>query len=76
MTDIEKKTVEKLRAEGYSYNMISKTLGISLSTVKSHIRRKTKIEPHPQTDSPIFISFNLSSMLVFKLTSANCVSIL
>ena len=52
MTDTEKRTAEKLRAEGYSYNMISKTLGISLSTVKSHIRRKTKIVPHPQTDSP------------------------
>lgn len=42
MTDTEKRKVEKLRAEGYSYNMISKTLGISLSTIKSHIRRKAK----------------------------------
>ena len=52
MTDAEKRTAEKLRAEGYSYNMISKMLGISLSTVKSHIRRKAKIEPHSPTDSP------------------------
>lgn len=45
MTDTEKRTAEKMRAEGCSYNMISQTLGISLSTVKSHIRRRAKKEP-------------------------------
>lgn len=41
----------RLRAEGYSYNMISKTFGISLSTVKSHILRKAKKEQYSPTDS-------------------------
>lgn len=45
MTDTEKRTAERMRAEGCSYNMISQTLGISLSTVKSHIRRRAKKEP-------------------------------
>ena len=45
MTDTEKRTAERMRAEGCSYNMISQTLGISLSTVKSHIRRRAKKDP-------------------------------
>lgn len=45
MTDTEKRTAERVRAEGYTYGMISKTLGISLSTVKSHIRRRAAKEP-------------------------------
>lgn len=50
MTDTEKRTAEKLRAEGYSYSMISETLGISLSTIKSHIRRKAKKEPKIESE--------------------------
>ena len=45
MTDTEKRTAERMRAEGCSYNIISQTLGISLSTVKSHIRRRAKKDP-------------------------------
>lgn len=44
MTDAEKRTAEKMRAEGYTYSMISKEIGVSINTVKAHINRKAKKE--------------------------------
>lgn len=40
MTKIQKKVVNQLRAEGYSYTKIAEQLGISINTIKSYCRRK------------------------------------
>ena len=39
MTDKQKKEIERLRGEQYSYNRISAMLGIPLNTIKTYCRR-------------------------------------
>lgn len=39
MTDKQKKEIERLRGERYSYNRISVMLGIPLNTIKTYCRR-------------------------------------
>lgn len=44
MTQREKQQVDDLRNEGYGYKKIAKQLDISVDTVSSYCRRKTKSE--------------------------------
>jgi len=41
MTKDEKATVEELRRQGYGYQKIANMMGISRSTIKSHLTRRT-----------------------------------